>query len=155
MPRDATHQDPATMPHIPRSWVAVIRISMSTVATLATVLLSTPAAHADDTDDIYLSELNDFGLTPAALHVPNAAREVALGHTICIDLATSSESPNDMVIAMSRDLSNLSQNQLQMLVSAAVTNYCEDVLPRPLPWADPCYGGPAHNDAQGVYRCGS
>jgi integrase len=36
------------------------RVIVSTVAALATVLFPTPAAHADDTDDNYLSELDSF-----------------------------------------------------------------------------------------------
>jgi Protein of unknown function (DUF732) len=123
-----------TVTHVPRPWITALpRISISTVAALATLLLSTPAAHADDTDDNYLSELDTFGLAPAALHVPSAAREIALGHTICIDLATSSESPNDMVTAMMRDLPNLSRKDLENLVSAAVVNYCINV--RLLQWS--------------------
>jgi hypothetical protein len=97
------------------------------------LLLATPAAYADDTDENYLAVLDAFGLTPAALHVPDAAREIAIGHTICIDLATSSESPNDMVTAMMRDLPNLTRYDMENLVSTAVTNYCGNV--RLLPWS--------------------
>jgi len=110
-----------------------MRVNTSIVVALAALLLSTPAARADDTDDNYLSSLDAFGLTPAALNVPNAAREIALGHTICIDFATSSESPDDMVTAMMRDLPNLTRYDVENLVTTAVVDYCGDV--RRLPWS--------------------
>ena len=96
-------------------------------------------------------------MSPVTLRLPNPAAEIALGQRICLDLGLGSGggSPNDMVTNMGRSLPNLSQDQIQMLISAAVTNYCLDILPRPLPWADPCHGGPAWVDQQGVYRCRS
>jgi hypothetical protein len=98
-------------------------------------LIVLPVAHADTgQDENYLSELDTFGMNPATLRVPNPAREIDLGHGVCIDLAAG-QRPNDMVGAMSRDLPNLTTRQLQMLVTAAVTNYCADVLPTPLPWS--------------------
>jgi Protein of unknown function (DUF732) len=130
-------------------------VIVPTVAALATLLLPAAAARADDGDDNYLWELNSFGLTPATLRLPDVAREIALGHAICTDLATTSQDPNDTVTALLRNRPNLSRSDMESLVTAAVTNYCGDVGSRPLPWADPCLGGPAHVDQQGAYRCGS
>jgi hypothetical protein len=44
--------------------------------------------------------------------VPNAAREIALGHTICID----------MVTAMMRDLPNITRHDVENLVTTAVVD---------------------------------
>jgi hypothetical protein len=58
-----------------------------------------------------------------------------------------------MVTNIGRSLLNLSQDQIQMLISAAAINYRPDILTRPLPWADPCHGGPAWVDQRDIYRC--
>jgi hypothetical protein len=78
-----------------------------------------------------------LGMNPVTLHAPSLSAEVALGQRICLDLGPGSggSSPNDLVTNTQRSLPNLTQQQIQMLVTAAVTNYCPYVLPRPLPWS--------------------
>jgi excisionase family DNA binding protein len=39
------------------------------------------------------------------------------------------------VLYRARAALNLSQGQAQYLISVAVTNYCPNVLPQPLPWS--------------------
>ena len=131
---------------------AIAQATTSAIAALALSLSCAASASADQSDDDYLSQIDAIGLTPARLHVPGPDRQIALGHAICYDLA-GGQSPNDMVTAMSRDLPSVSQEDIQFLISAALSSYCGDVLPRPLPWADPCHGGPARVDGQGIYRC--
>jgi hypothetical protein len=76
------------------------------------------------------------GVTAALILAPAAnadpSDDAALGHAICNDLVNE-RSPNDIVTAIEHARSNLSQEQIQSLISIAVNNYCPDVLPRPLP----------------------
>jgi hypothetical protein len=75
-----------------------------------------------------------MGMDRATLHAPTPEAMLDLGHAICRDLHNG-RNPNDMVAAIERSLPNLSQNQVQFLISAAAGNYCEDVLSsNPLPW---------------------
>ncbi|WP_419538268.1 DUF732 domain-containing protein [Mycobacterium colombiense] len=127
-----------------------------TAAVLAALILA-PVARADQNDVAYLQELNALGLTPATLNLTSPAAEIGLAQRICLDLgpAGGGASPNELVTNMNRSFPNLDRNHLQLLVSEAVDHYCPNVLPRPLPWADPCYGGPASVDQQGEYQCRS
>jgi hypothetical protein len=57
-----------------------------------------------------------------------------LGHSICQILGNGRD-PSALASHIEGALPNLSVNQAQFLISAAVTNYCPNVLPRPLPWS--------------------
>lgn len=136
---------------------AGIPTAIITATTVSAALILPPVAKADQNDLGYLEELNMLGLTPATLSLPNPAAEIGLGQRICLDLgpAGGGATPNDLVINMNRSLPNLDRNHVQLLISEAVVHYCPNVLPRPLPWADPCKGGPASVDQQGEYQCRS
>jgi hypothetical protein len=117
-----------------------MKLGIPTVVAVLAALILAPASKADPatplpgpgyerfsrTDIGYLQELNMFGMNPVALHAPSLSAEVALGQRICLDLGPGSggSSPNDLVTNMQRSLPNLTQQQIQMLVTAAVTNYC-------------------------------
>jgi hypothetical protein len=111
------------------------KILLTIIAAVSAALVLEPAAQADPADINYLQELMEMNLTPATLHAPPGTQGViALGHGICEHLGNG-QSPNDLVSRIEGQLPNLSQNQVQFLISAAVTNYCPNVLPTPLPWS--------------------
>jgi hypothetical protein len=95
--------------------------------------LLAPAAHANADDD-YLWELNGMGITPATTG-RSLAQEIAIGHAICIDLQTGAD-PSVMVANMQGDLPRLTRQDVQLLVTAASANYCQDYSSTHLfPWS--------------------
>jgi hypothetical protein len=115
-----------------------MNITIPIIAAVSAALILAPAAKADPADINYLQELMAMNLTPATLHAPPGTQGViALGHGICQDLGKGRD-PNGMVSAIERSLPNLTQNQVQFLISAAVTNYCPD-YPKQLPWVQALY----------------
>jgi hypothetical protein len=128
-------------------------------ALLAIALVPTPAAHADPStlppNVQFEEDLNMIGLNPTTLHLPTPTlkAEDDLGNAICRHLGNGTD-PNESVNVIMTD-GHLSQNDTRAVVTFAVTDLCPNVLPRPLPWADPCRGGPAWVDEQGIYHCRS
>lgn len=75
-----------------------------------------------------------MGITPAKTQ-RSLTQEIAIGHAICLDLQTGAD-PNVMVANMHRDLPLLTQEDVQLWVSAASVNYCQDYSSTHLfPWS--------------------
>jgi hypothetical protein len=102
--------------------------AISAAPILALVANADPGADAN-----FVQELSAYGMSPATLHKPNWTMVVYMGQATCYDLRTPGVDANEMVKNMQRDLPNLSQTDIQFLVSAAVGAYCPD-LPKQLPW---------------------
>ena len=112
-----------------------IMAGLAAAMVLAGALLGllAPPAHANADDD-YLWELNGIGITPATTG-RSLAQEITIGHAICFDLQTGAD-PNVMVTNMQRDLRLLTQEDVQMWVTAASINYCQDYSSTHLfPWS--------------------
>lgn len=128
-------------------------------ALLAIALVPTTAAHADPSTpppNVQFEEgLGLIGLNPVTLHLPTPTlkAEDDLGYAICGHLASGTD-PNEIVNVIMTD-GHLSQNDTRTVVTLAEVNLCPGVMPRPMPWYDPCHGGPAWTDQQGAYHCRS
>jgi hypothetical protein len=119
---------------VPARFSKQTKLATVLVALTAPLILA-PSAHADPTDDMnYIQELYAMGMDRTTLHAPTPQAMLDLGHSICQTLGNGRD-PDALASHIEGALPNLSMNQAQFLISAAVTNYCPNVLPRPLPWS--------------------
>lgn len=97
--------------------------------TVAALLLSAGAAHADGADDAFLQAMRDRGL---AQFFSSPANEISEAHRVCTDLRNDGSQANADAIAYinGRDHQINSKALEDSFITTSIDFYCPDV-PRP------------------------
>lgn len=93
-----------------------MKMILSAIAAAAGLLCAAPAAHADDTDDLFLLSLESENI-----YLPDSTA-IAVGRAACLDFA--SDATPEEVVSNAVDRTGLSFDEAGFLAGVAVAAYC-------------------------------